>query len=132
MKDELADAKADRTKAIDLMSKAVEETLQLRERVKVVEITVENQPRCFWHSNCVVGQGNGIMKVIRNEPDKTIFECQHCGQCGYFPIGHPFGKFCSPQVPKWPDEHSELTTLREQVRKASMTYRRPSDEGQTR
>lgn len=70
-------------------------------RIEGVDITIEKAPRCHWHSNCKGGDsdrhGSGIMKIVRHEPDRTIFECLSCGQYGYVPAGHPFGVvFCSP------------------------------------
>ena len=70
---------------------------------QVVEITIERAPRCHWHSNCTGGangrRGSGIMRIVRYETNRTIFECLSCGEWGYYPKGHPFGTFRSPPLP---------------------------------
>lgn len=52
-----------------------------------MKITYQLYGRCFWHSDCIVGRGNGIMKPVKHEEDKTLMRCGHCGEKGYYPVG---------------------------------------------
>ena len=51
-------------------------------------INYELHGRSFFHSDCEKGFNHcGIVKPIKNEEDKTLVECQHCGKKGYYPVG---------------------------------------------
>ena len=50
-------------------------------------INFELQGRSFFHSDCDKDYGGGIVKPIKNEKDKTLCECLHCGKKGYYPVG---------------------------------------------
>ena len=52
-----------------------------------MEISYELYGRSFFHTDCVEGQGNGIMKPVEHEKDKTLLKCNHCGKRGYYPVG---------------------------------------------
>ena len=41
----------------------------------------------FFHSDCDKDYGGGIVKPVKNEKDKTLVECLHCGKRGYYPVG---------------------------------------------
>ena len=45
-----------------------------------MKITYQLVGRCLWHSDCIEGRGNGIMKSIKREKDRDLMECQHCGK----------------------------------------------------
>jgi RNase P subunit RPR2 len=40
----------------------------------------------LWHSDCTNHFG-GIMKELKDEGDRTLMECLHCGKKGYYPHG---------------------------------------------
>jgi hypothetical protein len=52
-----------------------------------MKIIFEQNPTCFWHADCEVFRGNGIMAEIRREPERSLMKCMHCGKCGYYPVG---------------------------------------------
>lgn len=52
-----------------------------------MKITYELYGRSIWHSDCVEGRKNGVMKPIKHEVDRTLMECQHCGARGFYPVG---------------------------------------------
>jgi hypothetical protein len=60
-------------------------------------INYETGPTSFWHDDCEVARGNGIMKEIRREPERTLFKCLHCGKHGYYPVGGR-GMVCVDEV----------------------------------
>ena len=46
--------------------------------------------RCMWHEDCTVplsGRGQGIMKEVVREEERSLFICLHCGKHGYYPVG---------------------------------------------
>lgn len=51
-----------------------------------MQIKINREGARFWHENCASHFG-GIMMEIKQEPDKSLIECQHCKQRGYYPVG---------------------------------------------
>jgi hypothetical protein len=53
----------------------------------MLEITYELGGN-FWHTNCPKNPfRSGIMRPIAHEPTRSVIECLHCGQRGYYPVG---------------------------------------------
>lgn len=50
-------------------------------------ITYQLYGRCMWHSDCIPGRGNGIMKLFKREKEHDLMECLHCRKMGYYPVG---------------------------------------------
>lgn len=66
----------------------------------IVEIQWDRAGRAFWHTNCTNHLG-GVMKEVKREPDKSVFECLHCGKRGEYPVGG-VGTVCSPELSATP------------------------------
>lgn len=61
-----------------------------------IEITREG--RMFWHTNCAANRfKSGVMRVVSDEPTRSLIHCQHCGKYGYYPVGGA-GRVCSDEV----------------------------------
>lgn len=52
-----------------------------------MKITYELYGSSFFHTDCIPGRNNGIVKPIRHEANRSLMECQHCGKRGYYPVG---------------------------------------------
>lgn len=50
----------------------------------------------FWHTNCPKSP-SGIMAAVAHEPERSLIECMHCGQRGYYPVGG-LGVVCAEVV----------------------------------
>lgn len=51
-----------------------------------MQVQIRREGPRFWHENCTNHLG-GVMKEIKREDDRSLIQCQHCRQCGYYPIG---------------------------------------------
>lgn len=52
----------------------------------------------FWHTNCPKNAFTcGIMRPVVYEDKRSVIECLHCGQRGYYPVG-AVGTRCSELV----------------------------------
>ena len=52
-----------------------------------MKIAYELYGKSFFHTDCIPGKQNGIMKPIKHEQDKSLLKCYHCGKRGYYPVG---------------------------------------------
>jgi hypothetical protein len=63
----------------------------------MLEITYERGGK-FWHTNCPKNVfHSGIMRPIAHEQTRSVIECLHCGQRGYYPVGR-VGTVCSVEA----------------------------------
>lgn len=62
---------------------------------KTNEIKILREGSKFWHMDCTNHFG-GIMREIRREPEKSLFECGSCRKMGYYPVGAA-GAVCVPE-----------------------------------
>jgi hypothetical protein len=63
-----------------------------------MEITWQREGNCMWHSDCPKNKWNsGIMKIVQHEETRTLLECLHCGQKGYYSVGG-HGTVCSEEI----------------------------------
>jgi hypothetical protein len=51
-----------------------------------MRISYQPSGRCFWHRDCTNHFG-GVMRVERNEPDRSLLRCLHCQAEGWYPVG---------------------------------------------
>jgi hypothetical protein len=52
-----------------------------------MRICFQPQGRCLWHEDCTVAGGSGVMQVVTHEESRSLLECGHCKQRGYYPKG---------------------------------------------
>jgi hypothetical protein len=60
------------------------------------KVEIDREGTCFWHRNCTNHLG-GVMKEIKREYDKSLFECMHCAKRAYYPIG-AVGLICAKHI----------------------------------
>lgn len=54
----------------------------------LLDIEYQREGHCLWHTNCPENaHHSGIMRVERNELERSLVKCMHCGQHAYFPVG---------------------------------------------
>lgn len=63
-------------------------------------IRIDREGWRFWHRNCT-NQLGGVMSEIAREPDKSLIECLHCGEAGYYPVSG-VGEICTEIVTSKP------------------------------
>lgn len=51
-----------------------------------MQVQIKREGSRFWHENCANHLG-GIMKEIKRDEGGSLIQCQHCKQCGYYPVG---------------------------------------------
>jgi hypothetical protein len=58
------------------------------EPTEMMEINWEGGCRSLWHWNCDKSRnGSGVIGEVKQEKDRTLVRCLHCGRAGWLPVG---------------------------------------------
>jgi len=52
-----------------------------------MKISYELYGKSFFHTDCIPGKDNGIIKPIKHEQDRSLLKCLDCKKIGYYPVG---------------------------------------------
>jgi hypothetical protein len=90
-----------------------------------MRISYQPQGRCLWHEDCEKSR-SGIMRVVSKDTDRSLLECLHCQQRGYYPVG-AVGSLCVDVVGSSQPPRDGWNAIAEAVSNADpANYRSPS------